>query len=49
MELKNYSSPRATVLCVDQEDVFTASTEIGVNWGDRWPKGNNENEQSMFE
>ena len=49
MNLKKYSSPSATVLCIDEQDVLTASEELGVNWGDTWSKDNNDNEQSIFE
>ncbi len=49
MDLKKYSSPSAAVLCIDEQDVLTASTEFGVNWSDTWNKNNNDNEQGMFE
>ena len=49
MDLKNYSSPSVTVLRVNEQDVLTASEELGVNWGDTWVRDNNQSEQSIFE
>ena len=49
MDEKKYSAPSITMLALDEQDVLTASTEHGVNWGDMWAKNNSENEQNMFE
>ncbi len=49
MDEKKYSSPSITMLWTNEQDVLTASTEYGVNWGETWGSGSNNNEQGMFE